>query len=138
MIAVVDASVAIKWVIPEPLSDHADRLRERAERLVVPDLLLPEVTNVLWKKLRRRELTPREAKHALELLMESGLEVRPSGPLLDSALTLARRLDHPVYDCIYVTLARTERATLVTADERLLSRLAKVRARVAIAALATV
>jgi predicted nucleic acid-binding protein len=136
MTIVVDASVAVKWVIPEVLSDEAEALRGRADRLLAPDLLLPEAANALWKKLIRREISAREAAQAIELLMASGLDLRPSGPLLGRALTLARRLRHPVYDCLYLALAQTENATLVTADQRLLARVAKGRTRVAVVDLA--
>ena len=137
MTIVVDASVAMKWVIPELLSDQADSLRGRADRLLAPDLLLPEAAHALWKKLARREITAREAAQAIDLLMASGLDLRPSGPLLGRALVLARRLRHPVYDCIYLALAQAERATLITADQRLLARVARGRTRVAMVDLAT-
>jgi len=137
MTIVVDASVAVKWVIPEELSDQAESLRGRADRLLAPDLLLPEAANALWKKLLRREITTREATQAIDLLMQSGLDLRPSGPLLGRALTLAQRSRHPVYDCIYVALAQAEGATLVSADQRLLARIARGRTRVAVVDLAT-
>jgi predicted nucleic acid-binding protein len=137
MTIVVDASVAVKWVIPEELSDQAESLRGRADRLLAPDLLLPEAANALWKKLLRREITTSEAAQAIDLLMASGLDLRPSGPLLGRALTLAQRLRHPVYDCVYVALAQAEGATLVTADQRLLARIARGRTRVAVVDLAT-
>jgi len=137
MTIVVDASVAVKWVIPEELSDQAESLRGRADRLLAPDLLLPEAANALWKKLLRREITTSEAAQAIDLLMQSGLDLRPSGPLLGRALTLAQRLRHPVYDCIYVALAQAEGATLVSADQRLLARIARGRTRVAVVDLAT-
>jgi predicted nucleic acid-binding protein len=136
MTVVVDASIAVKWVIPEVLSDEAEALRGRADRLLAPDLLLSEAANALWKKLIRREITAREAAQAIELLMASGLDLRPSGPLLGRALGLARRLRHPVYDCLYLALAQAENATLVTADQRLLARVAKGRTRVAVVDLA--
>ena len=44
---------------------------------------------------------------------------------------------HPVYDCIYVALAQAEGATLITADQRLLARVARGRTRVAVVDLAT-
>jgi predicted nucleic acid-binding protein len=137
MTFVVDASVAVKWVIPEVLSDQASSLRGRTDRLLAPDLLLPEAANALWKKLMRREITAREAAQAIDLLMASGLDLRPSGPLLSRALTLARRSRHPVYDCLYVALAQAEGATLITADQRLLARIARGRTRVAVMDLAT-
>jgi predicted nucleic acid-binding protein len=91
----------------------------------------------VWKKLIRREITAREAAQAITLLMASGLDLRPSRPLLGRALKLARRLRHPVYDCLYVALAQAEGATLITADQRLLARVARGRTRVAVADLAT-
>jgi predicted nucleic acid-binding protein len=137
MTVVVDASVAVKWVIPEVLSDRADALRGRADRLLAPDLLLPEAANALWKKLIRREITAREAAQALDLLMSSGLDLRPAGPLLGRALELGRRLRHPVYDCVYLVLAQREGAALVTADQRLLARMARRRTRLTVIDLAT-
>jgi len=138
MTIVVDASVALKWVIPEVLSDRADSLRGRGDRLLAPDLLLPEAANALWKKLMRREITAREASQAMDLLMVSGLDLRPSAPLVGRALALARRLRHPVYDCVYLALAQAEGATLVTADHRLRLRSKSRGAHVAVVDLATV
>jgi len=37
---VVDASVAIKWVIPEVLSEEAERLRSGDDETLAHDLLL--------------------------------------------------------------------------------------------------
>ncbi len=137
MTVVVDASVAVKWVIPEVLSEQAQSVRGGADRLLAPDLLLPEAANALWKKLTRREISAGEAAQAIDLLMASGLDLRPSGPLLGRALALARRLRHPVYDCIYLALAQAEGATLITADRRLLASVARGRTRVATVDLAT-
>ena len=44
---VVDASIAVKWVIPEVLSDAADRVRDGEDDILAPDLLLVEVANTL-------------------------------------------------------------------------------------------
>lgn len=120
---VVDASVVVKWVVPEVLSDEAAQLLAGDEELIAPDLLEVEAANALWKKTMRRELSGREADRALELMHESGLVLRPTGPLLPRAVAIARRLAHPVYDCVYLALAEREGAPLVTADDRLTSRL---------------
>lgn len=129
---VVDASVAVKWVVPENLSESADRLLGSEDPLMAPDLLMIEAANALWKKARRKELSAAEAGRALDVLLASGIVVCAAEPLLGRALAMAQRLEHSVYDCVYLALAERERATLVTADERLLRRLAgrRVRARV--------
>lgn len=124
---VVDASVAVKWVIPEVLSDEADRIRDGEADVLAPDLLLVEVANVLWKKTAAREISAREADAAFDLVRRSGVDLRPTGPLLPRAMAVARRLGHPVYDCVYLALAQQEHAGFVTADQRLLRRLSTRR-----------
>ena len=124
---VVDASVAVKWVVPEVLTDEAEQLLAGDEELVAPDLIEVEAANALWKKTVRREMSAAEADGALELLRESGLVLRPTGPLLPRAMRLAHRLGHPIYACVYLALAEREGARLVTADGTLAGRLRSKR-----------
>ena len=72
----------------------------------------------------------------IELLMQFGIDLRPSTPLLGRAMQLGRLLSHPVYDCVYLALGEHEDATFVTADRRLVERAAKHRLRVPLADLA--
>jgi predicted nucleic acid-binding protein len=117
----IDASVAIKWVVPEQDTDHANRLR--AHSLIAPDLLSIECANILWKHARRGALTEQEALLAARLLAHSDIELMPMRPLLEPATRLAIRLDHPACDCIYLALAEREGCELVTADERLIRKI---------------
>lgn len=134
---IVDASVAVKWVVPEVLSVQADRLLATGDDLLAPDLLLVEAANALWSKVTRGELSGVKARRALGLLRESGLDLRPTGPLLDRALALAQRLRHPVYDCVYLALAERERARFVTADARFVVRVKGRRLAARVVDLAT-
>jgi predicted nucleic acid-binding protein len=115
----VDASVAVKWFLPEVHSDAALRVLERYRPLAAPDLLLAEVTNVLWKRVRRREATMREARTTLAALIKLPLTIYPSQPLIALALEIADRAERSVYDSLYVALAVWRRYPLVTADRRL-------------------
>jgi predicted nucleic acid-binding protein len=114
---VVDASVAIKWVIDEPGTHQA--LSLRCNRLYAPDLLVAECANVLWKKVQRNELTAPEALIAARLLQRADLELMPMRALLEPATRLAIELGHPAYDCIYLALAESMTCDLVTADREL-------------------
>jgi predicted nucleic acid-binding protein len=91
------------------------------------------VANALWRKTTAREISAREADAAFDLVRRSGIDIRPSGPLLPRAMDLARRLDHPVYDCVYLALAEREEASFVTADQRLLRRLSARKLEIAVA-----
>ena len=134
---VVDASIAVKWVIPEVLSDQADRIRDGDADVLAPDLLLVEVANALWKKTAAKEISPREADAAFDLVRRSGIDLRATGPLLPRAMDVARRLGHPVYDCVYLALAERERSAFVTADQRLLRKLSTRRLDVSVVDLRT-
>ena len=117
MTLVIDASVAIKWVVAEPGTDAALSLRQ--ERLFAPDSLIPECANVLWKKIVRRELTESEALMAARLLERADVQLQPMRLLLEPAVRLAVSLDHPAYDCVYLALAETMDGELITADRAL-------------------
>lgn len=119
---VVDASVVIKWVVPEVGTSEALSLLH-GNALIAPDLILVECTNILWKKARRRELSAAEAHFAARLIEGSDLQLREMLPLLTPSLELAIELDHPAYDCIYLALALKENLRFVTADESLVRKL---------------
>ena len=101
-------------------------------------MLVVEAANVLWRKTLRRELSGAEAALALSTLGGSGVELRPSAPLAARALSLASALEHPVYDCVYLTLAERERVPLVSADARFLRAVAKRRLKIDVLPLADV
>jgi predicted nucleic acid-binding protein len=120
---VVDASIAVKWVVAEDGSPEALALQEE-QSFAAPDLLAAEVGNVIWKKTRRGELTLAEASLAARTFATADVIFHPSLPMLDEAVRLAFELGHPAYDCFYLVLARELGTQLVTADTRLLARLA--------------
>ena len=123
---VVDASVGVKWVVPEEGTGQAHALLERG-RLAVPELFQAECANILWKKVGRSEMSRDEALGALALLAGSGAVVWPMRELVDGAFRLSVMLDHSVYDCLYPTLALSQDWTLVTADRRLLDKIERHR-----------
>jgi len=117
---VVDASVVIKWHATEVHSDAAHRLlRDDAPALHVPDLVFPEVGNILWKKVRRGDLTEEQARGIGHLVALAPLAVHPGAPLLEAALEIAVRTGRTVYDSLYVALAVQLNCRAVTADEKL-------------------
>lgn len=119
---VIDASIAIKWVVEEEGTELALALRQQA-RLMAPDLLVPECANILWKKVKRKELTKDEALLAARLLQSVEIELAPSRTLMEAATRLAIELDHPAYDCLYFALSVESDCRFVTADERLVNKI---------------
>jgi predicted nucleic acid-binding protein len=126
---VIDASIAIKWVIEEEGTSQALTLR-RTARLLAPELLVAECANILWKKARRNELSREEALLAARLLQTAAIELVPTRSLLAAATRIAIELDHPAYDCLYLALAIENDCPFVTADERFLRKLGGRRSRI--------
>ena len=114
---VIDASIAIKWVVEEQGTLQALELR-RQSKLIAPELLTAECANILWKKVQRKELSREEALLAARLLQVAEIELLPTGGLLETAIRIALDLDHPAYDCLYLALAIENECRFVTADER--------------------
>jgi predicted nucleic acid-binding protein len=128
---VVDSSVVAKWLPPlnnEPLASEArgllaDWTRGKIE-LSVPDLLLIEVANVLWKATRAGWCKAVEARASLKILISYGLTVAASATLLETALRIGIEYERTVCDSIYVALAVESERELITADEKLANALA--------------
>ena len=119
MKVVVDASVAVKWLFTEDGTAEARQLLAHRIALHAPDFVLTEAANVIWKKVRRREVA--DAQPYFEELARLGNAVvlSPSADLVAHAAAIAIEIDHPVYDCLYLACAEVEGAPLVTADHRL-------------------
>ena len=115
---VVDASVAIKWVLPEIHSDAAMLLLHDDRDLLVPDFFFPEIGNILWKRVRRGEATLENAIDDFRRLMAIDLHIQPSLSLMPQALEIAVRIEQAVYDCVYLALAVSNDCQMVTADQR--------------------
>ena len=116
---IVDASVVVKWFTTETLHEEARALLTQTEPLLAPDILPVEFANAMWAKARRHEIDAAEAERAIAAVSGRGLpELRASAPVMLRAFELARMLDHPVYDCVYLALADTLQMSLVTADGR--------------------
>ncbi len=126
---VVDASIAVKWVIEEDGTPQALALRRRA-KLIAPELLVAECANILWKKVRRRELSKDEAVLASRLLQAAEIELQSTRSLLEPATRIAIELEHPAHDCVYIALAVANGCQFITADESLVHKLDQSRQQV--------
>lgn len=119
---VVDASVACKWFIEEDLSTEAQALAAARYVLLAPDLIIAECANIAWRRVRDGQIALEQAEAFLRALPEWFEGVIPSAQLHEAAFRIARTLNHPVYDCLYIALAVRDAVPLVTADAALARR----------------
>lgn len=114
---VIDASVAIKWFIPEVHAIAASRLLHKNFQFIAPDLIFAEVGNILWKKTRLKELTVETATGILNDFKNLPINSYENEILIQTAWQIATTYQCTVYDSLYVALAQMEGSILITADK---------------------
>jgi len=119
---VLDASVALKWALPEADSAKAIRLRDEyrngVHQLLAPDLFPAEIANALTAAERQGRIKSGEAAIFLHDILRAAPTLHPTPPLLLRAMALALATRRAVYDCVYLALAEAEGCELVTADDQ--------------------
>ena len=121
---VVDASVAVKWYVPEEHSEIALLLLDDNFSRIVPRLFFSEFGNILWKKFTRGEISREDVTDAATSLRFAGLKPMPDELLMDEAIRLACDFGHPFYDCLYLALADSLDTAVVTADQKFANKVA--------------
>jgi predicted nucleic acid-binding protein len=116
---VIDASISVKWFIPETHSINALRLLKADCDLLAPDLIFAEFGNVLWKKWLRNELESEVISPLLADLIRMRLRIVPTVALAEMAADIAITYRRSFYDSIYLALAVSTQGRMVTADEKL-------------------
>jgi len=119
---VVDASVALSWVLPDEAADRTLPLRNQAVtdnrlRLYVPPIFWYETANVLSVATRRQRITENQAVEALKVLVHFQFDIHPADP--EKSLFISLRQGIAVYDSAYLCAAIERKATLWTTDEAL-------------------
>jgi predicted nucleic acid-binding protein len=123
---VLDASAALRLITQDPAAEDLARQVEQMALVLAPELMLTEVANALWKLQRAGSLEGINPQLLLADARDLVDQIEPDRTLQVEALALACHLNHPVYDCLYLALARREAATLLSTDQRLLALAARV------------
>ena len=130
MTIVVDASVAVRWLLKVrdnksyDLNRNAYDLIRTEDRIIAPDLVLVEIANAAWNAAAFEGVPIGVVNEAVGKAERGFHELISSIVLKDRALAIALELRHPVYDCFYLALAEQRECRLITADDRLLRRCA--------------
>lgn len=120
-VRVIDASVAIKWFLPEKGAEQAGTLLKEIDQFMVPDLFFIEFDSILSKKVRKRELEITEAEEIYTVLRRLPFITTPYERHSKEIFFLSTRFPITQYDACYLTLAIEYNGIFYTADKRLLS-----------------
>ena len=121
---VVDSCAGFKWLVAEPDSDKAIRLRDDyvsgAVELLAPDIFPIEIAHALTRAERQGRITRGEGFRRLSDMVAALPIMHPTLPLLPRAYEISSLARVGVYDCLYVALAEREGCEMITADDRLI------------------
>ena len=115
---VIDASVLVKWYVPEVHSGEAELLLNRRFELHAPELIIPEFGNILWKKCKLGEISKEESLVVADDMLKVDITLHPQSSLLRTSLDHANTTGQTVHDWLYMALALSLGAAFVTADRR--------------------
>ncbi len=123
LIAVVDASVPVKWVNPRELAAaQAALLRDDYKRgklhLIAPSFWEYEIASGVCRAVYRGDLIADEGRAAIEELFALGIELHPI-PNARTAYVLSEKYGRGLYDCFYLDLAERQGCEFWTADRKL-------------------
>jgi predicted nucleic acid-binding protein len=122
---VLDASVALAWLVDKPVSPYAIEVRGRLDagaRGVVPALWRLEMVNGLVVATRRKDLSAEDAERGLgfiEQLLAYPIEPDADPVSIRRVFHTARTHQLSAYDAVYLELARREGLPFATLDQRL-------------------
>lgn len=125
-VLVVDASVVIKWFIPEVDSDAARQLLDQDHAFFAPDLLFAELANVVWKKVRSGDLSSAQGERLMTDFSKVAIETIACRALAPDAHFIAVATDRSAYDAFYLALAVRLDTKMVTVDRRFANAISKI------------
>lgn len=130
MNVIIDASAAVALVLAMPGTESFTPLLEQAAVVAAPDLYVAEISNALWKYRKADLLSMERCELAIEQAVSLPDRIESSSTLYQEAFVLACRHLHPVYDALYLVLARRTNATILTMDRRLAALAGQLEIRV--------
>ena len=119
MIIVLDASAGIEIALNREKGKSLDELITKSSKVIASNLYKAEVANVIWKYVKAKLLDKEYAIKTLQLcerLVDEYIDISDNN---EEAMLEGIRLNHSVYDLLYLVIARRTGAKLVTMDEKL-------------------
>lgn len=129
MITILDASAAVALALNLPESLKFQQNIHNSALVLAPDLFVAEVSNAVWKYVRAGILDTDQGGIVLERAVGLVDTFEPVQMLYKEAFSVSVDHLHPVYDALYLVLARRHAGLLATVDKRLAGLASKLHIR---------
>lgn len=122
---VLDSSTALKWVLAEPDSSNALKLRDEFSRavydLLAPEIFQFEIGHALTRAERQKRILVGQASLFWADIMSTPPHLEQAGILVPRAIVLSSTFRIGLYDCLYLALAEREQCKVLAGDQRLVN-----------------
>lgn len=116
---VLDVSGAVSSLLQDDQKGiFADYISD-ADSIIAPELFVVDLGNVMWKYVNFQDMNEAKARQILVSGLDLIDEFISDITLIDEALQLAVETKHPVYDCLYLTLAYRTGYSILSHDKKL-------------------
>ncbi|ACL68793.1 type II toxin-antitoxin system VapC family toxin [Halothermothrix orenii] len=126
MIITLDVSAAIEFIMGRKYQPFIKSKLEKADWIIAPTLFIYEASNVMWKyhsiKNYPQDKLLRKLRQILNIIDQF---VEPKN-IYEEAISVSFKIDHPVYDAMYLVTSRRKNAKLLTMDNRLIKAASKL------------
>ena len=126
---VLDASIALSWVLPRLHSVKARTLRDDylngTHDLIAPDVFPAETANALTKSERQKTIAVGDAATLHLKILKACPNLHSYVPLMQRAIDISSQTRTAFYDCLYVALAEQEQCEVVTVDDKFINSVQK-------------
>lgn len=120
MIITLDVSAAVEFIMGRKNQSIIKSKLEKADWIIAPTLFIYETSNVMWKyhsiKNYPQDKLLRKLRQILNIIDQF---VEPKN-IYEEAISVSLKIDHPVYDAMYLVTSRRKNAKLLTMDNRLI------------------
>lgn len=124
---IIDSNVAARWYLAGPPEETIEAwaiyqaIASRTIHILVPDLFVSEVLNAIWLAEKTGAVARPEAEMRVKQFLASLTEFHfaDQSSYAQEAFLEAVAAKHPVYDMVYLAVAKAYAIPLVTADRKL-------------------
>jgi predicted nucleic acid-binding protein len=133
---VIDASVAVKWFLPEEGTEAALNLLEGPRELLAPSLIKLEVAGAITRRVRLGALSLHDGRRQCEAWFQQigkdTITLVSDEDVIEGAVQLALKIKHTLQDCMYLQVARRLEIPLITADGTFKERAGKIYPKISL------
>ncbi|MFW6308638.1 MAG: type II toxin-antitoxin system VapC family toxin [bacterium] len=126
MIITLDVSAAVEFIMGRKNQLFIKSKLEKADWIIAPTLFIYEASNVMWKyhsiKNYPQDKLLRKLRQILNIIDQF---VEPKN-IYEEAISVSFKINHPVYDAMYLVTSRRKNAKLLTMDNRLIKAASKL------------